>query len=58
MALKIQVGKLNPQVFFEQYLDEQQQDKRICLVAFIDEKLILYLVGQNHIRWISKVFLK
>ena len=35
--------QIKPASVFEQYLDEQEQDKRICWVAFVDEKFAGYV---------------
>lgn len=48
--------QIKPASVFEQYLNEQQQDKRICLVAFIDEEFAGYVT----LKWQSdyKIFAK
>ena len=47
MALKNRVGRLNSQSVFEQYLDDGQQDKWICLVTFVD----IEFAGYVTIKW-------
>lgn len=46
--------QIKPASVFEQYLDEQQQDKRLCLVAFVDEEFAGYVT----LKWQSdyKIF--
>ena len=46
--------QVKPASVFEQYLDEQAQDKRICWVAFIGEKFAGYVT----LKWYSdyKIF--
>ena len=37
-AFKNSGWQIKPTNVFEEYLDEQEQDKRICLVAFVDSE--------------------
>lgn len=53
-AFKNSGWQIKPASIFEQYLDEQEQDKRICFVAFVDSEFAGYVT----LKWQSdyKIF--